>query len=583
MFNTPTLSGLRSRVVGNKTGTRYFLQGKGEIKLSQSDFKAQGGEGSIYVKKSTAYKIYSDPSRTIQPAKIIELSVLTQPNIIRPLEIVLNAKNEPVGYSMRHVDKAYALCQLFPKAFRQRNNLTPELTLRLVRRLQEGVDHIHNNGILIVDLNELNFLVASDFGEIYFIDVDSYQTPSFSATSLMDSVRDRHSRAFSTNSDWFSFAVVSFQLFVGVHPFKGSYPPLQHLSGTQNKLEARMRSNISVLRKEVSVPMSCLSFSLIPPVYLDWYRATFEDGKRLPPPNELRPVVTILPQVRNSLIKGSSFLITEARECDSPIILHDGLVTITQQSIYFEGRSFPKPAADVKVVVTPRQRHLIAVYTDASEVKFWDLTTDREIESTFKGEQVAIAEGNLFIKQAESIFQIDFIELRGRILIGIKQVANVMMRSTQMFNGLAIQSLLGATYASILRASGKCYQIRLPELDGHMIIDAKLEKNVLIVVIASGGNYDKLIYRFAADFNAYDLRRLTDVTITGIEFTVLDTGVVLHLTDENELEIFSASRGSASTRTINDPALDDDVRLFHTGKQALLARDNKLYKMSLRP
>ena len=583
MFNTPTLSGLRSRVVGNKTGTRYFLQGKGEIKLSQSDFKAQGGEGSIYVKKSTAYKIYSDPSRTIQPAKIIELSVLTQPNIIRPLEIVLNAKNEPVGYSMRHVDKAYALCQLFPKAFRQRTNLTPEHTLRLVRRLQEGVDHIHNNGILIVDLNELNFLVASDFGEIYFIDVDSYQTPSFSATSLMDSVRDRHSRVFSTNSDWFSFAVVSFQLFVGVHPFKGSYPPLQHLSGTQNKLEARMRSNISVLRKEVSVPMSCLSFSLIPPVYLDWYRATFEDGKRLPPPNELRPVVTILPQVRNSLIKGSSFLITEARECDSPIILHDGLVTITQQSIYFEGRSFPKPAADVKVVVTPRQRHLIAVYTDASEVKFWDLTTDREIESTFKGEQVAIAEGNLFIKQAESIFQIDFIELRGRILIGIKQVANVMMRSTQMFNGLAIQSLLGATYASILRASGKCYQIRLPELDGHMIIDAKLEKNVLIVVIASGGNYDKLIYRFAADFNAYDLRRLTDVTITGIEFTVLDTGVVLHLTDENELEIFSASRGSASTRTINDPALDDDVRLFHTGKQALLARDNKLYKMSLRP
>jgi len=583
MFNTPTLSGLRSRVVGNKTGTRYFLQGKGEIKLSQSDFKAQGGEGSIYVKKSTAYKIYSDPSRTIQPAKIIELSVLTQPNIIRPLEIVLNAKNEPVGYSMRHVDKAYALCQLFPKAFRQRTNLTPEHTLRLVRRLQEGVDHIHNNGILIVDLNELNFLVASDFGEIYFIDVDSYQTPSFSATSLMDSVRDRHSRAFSTNSDWFSFAVVSFQLFVGIHPFKGSYPPLQHLSGTQNKLEARMRSNISVLRKEVSVPMSCLSFSLIPPVYLDWYRATFEDGKRLPPPNELRPVVTILPQVRNSLIKGSSFLITEARECDSPIILHDGLVTITQQSIYFEGRSFPKPAADVKVVVTPRQRHLIAVYTDASEVKFWDLTTDREIESTFKGEQVAIAEGNLFIKQAESIFQIDFIELRGRILIGIKQVANVMMRSTQMFNGLAIQSLLGATYASILRASGKCYQIRLPELDGHMIIDAKLEKNVLIVVIASGGNYDKLIYRFAADFNAYDLRRLTDVTITGIEFTVLDTGVVLHLTDENELEIFSASRGSASTRTINDPALDDDVRLFHTGKQALLARDNKLYKMSLRP
>jgi len=584
MFNTHTFPGLRSYLTGNKNGTRYFVQGKGEIKLGQSDFKAQGGEGSIYVKSSKAYKIYRNPSRAIQPAKIAELSVLTQPNIIRPIDIVLNEKNEAIGYSMQHVDKAFAMCQLFPKAFRQRHNLTPERTLLLVRRLQQGVAHVHSKGILIVDLNELNFLVATDFGEVFFIDVDSYQTPSFSATSLMESVRDRQAKAFSTNSDWFAFAIVSFQMFVGLHPFKGSYPPLQHLSDTQRKLDARMMGNISVLHQGVSVPMSCLPFSLIPPIYLDWYRATFEEGKRTPPPNEVRPVVTILPQIRNSAIKGSSsFLMTQARECDSPIIWHDGLITITQQSIYFEGRSFPKPAPDVKVVVTPRQRHLIAAYTNASQVKFWDLTTNKEIESTVKGEQVAIADGKLFIKQAESIFQIDFIEMQGRTLIGIKQVANVMMRSTQMFNGLAIQNLLGASYASILEASGKCYQVRLPELDGHMIIDARLEKNVLIAVIASGGNYDKLIYRFSGDFSTYDLRRLSDVTITGIEFTVLDTGVVLHLTEENELEIFSVSRGTASTKTISDPALDGDVRLFHTGKQALLARDKKLYRMNLKP
>ncbi|HEY9502743.1 MAG TPA: hypothetical protein VIR01_14005, partial [Pyrinomonadaceae bacterium] len=59
--------------------------------------------------------------------------------------------------------------------------------------------------------------------------------------------------------------------------------------------------------------------------------------------------------------------------------------------------------------------------------------------------------------------------------------------------------------------------------------------------------------------------------------------VVLHLTDENELEIFSASSRTVSVRTISDPALDGDVRLFHTGKQALLAREDKLYRVSLRP
>jgi len=582
MFNTPTLFGLRPRATVNKNGTRYFLQGKGEIRLSQSDFKAQGGEGSIYVKQSTAYKIYSDPSRSLSPAKIIELSVLTQPNIIRPLEIVLNAKNEPVGYSMRHVDKAYALCQLFPKAFRQRNNLTPELTLRLVRRLQEGVAHIHTKGILIVDLNELNFLVASDFSEIYFIDVDSYQTSSFSATSLMESVRDRHSRTFSTNSDWFSFAIVSFQLFVGLHPFKGTYPPFQHLTDTQSKLDARMQGNISVLHKEVSVPMSCLSFSLLPPVYLDWYRAVFEDGKRFPPPNELHSVIQVQSSSQALPLSGTLLLITEAREYESSLIHHDGLVTITQHSVHFEGQTFLKPAADLKVIVTPRQRHLIAAYTDQSGVRFLDLTTSKLLESAVKGEQVALADGKLFIKQAESIFQLDFIELQNRILIGVKLVANVVLRATQLFEGLAIQSLLGATYASILKSSGKCYQVRLPELDGQKIIDARLEQTILIVVIARGGNYDKLIFRFRPDFTSYDARQLMDITMTSIDFTVLETGVVLHLIDENSLEIFSTSGNATNVRRLSDHALEGDVRLFHVGKQALLARDNKLYRVSLR-
>ena len=134
------------------SGTRYFVPGKGQVRLGHSEFKAQGGEGAVYVKGSNAYKIYFDPSRCIAQAKIDELSVLVQPNIIRPLELLIDGRNRPAGYSMRSIGKAHALCQLFPKAFRQRNNLTPELSLRLARQLQTGVSHIHSRGILIVDL-----------------------------------------------------------------------------------------------------------------------------------------------------------------------------------------------------------------------------------------------------------------------------------------------------------------------------------------------------------------------------------------------------------------------------------------------
>jgi hypothetical protein len=159
----------------------------------------------------------------IAPAKLRELSVLAEPNIIRPEKILLDARKTPVGYSMRYVDRARALCQIFPRAFRVRNNLSSGSIVSLVRRLQDGVRYVHSKGILIVDLNELNFLISDDFTEIYFIDVDSYQTPSFPATALMESVRDRHSHGFSEKTDWFSFAVVSFQMFVGIHPYKGIF------------------------------------------------------------------------------------------------------------------------------------------------------------------------------------------------------------------------------------------------------------------------------------------------------------------------------------------------------------------------
>ncbi|HKQ73512.1 MAG TPA: hypothetical protein VJ810_07295 [Blastocatellia bacterium] len=534
------------------------------------------------MKGSTAYKIYADPTRAIPLAKIDELSALDQPNIIRPLDLIVDGKNTPVGYSMRSVEKAHALCQLFPKAFRQRNNLTPELMLRFVLRLQAGVSHVHDKGILIVDLNELNFLVSADFSELFFVDVDSYQTPSFPATVLMESVRDRHTMTFNHGSDWFSFAVVSFQMFTGIHPFKGTYAPLQHLPDKAKKLDARMLANISVLHPNVSAPSSCLPFSVIPPVYLDWYRAVFEEGKRLPPPDSAHALGIVTTARANESVESGSFVINMIREFDSEIIWHDGVITVTQSSVYFDGKNYPKPPFDVKLVVSPRQRHLIAAFHDGTRLRFRDLTVDKDIASEVEGEDAMLSGGKLYIKRHESIFALDLIELPQSLLLGPRLVANVMIRSTRMFAGVVIQNLLGANYVSIPNADGMCHQVRIPELDDYQIVDARRDRNVLIMVVTAKGRYDKLIFRFSDDFCGYDCRRLDDIVSTGIEFTVLDSCIVIHLTEDGGLEIFPNVRDSAKIRVIRDQALDEDLRLFHTGTQSLIARGSSLYKIRLK-
>ena len=561
--------------------SRYYCQGK-QLQLSKIDFKAQGGEGSIYVKGSTAYKIYSDPRRTLAYAKLQELALLTESNIVRPLHLLFDKHNQPVGYAMRNVGKTHALSQLFPKAFRQRNNLTPEMSFGLVRKLQAGVSHIHSKHILLVDLNELNFLVADDFSELYFIDVDSYQTPSFPATVLMESVRDRHAKIFTEGSDWFSFAVVSFQMFVGIHPFKGSYPQLQQVTDKQHRLDARMRANISVLHKGVTVPGSTLPFAVIPSNYLDWYRAIFEDGKRLPPPNEVRNIIKLSAAIAVPSITSDALLVSEYREFDSQIIWHDAIVTITEHSVYFDGRRFDKPAFDVKLAISPRQRHLIASYIEGPRLRFRDLSNNSEIGDEVEAEGLISSNGQFFLKQHESILAVDLIELQNNLLLGLHLIANVMMSATQIFEGVIIQNLLGAKYASVPGRAGACYQIRLTELDNYQILNARIERNVLIIVGTAGGRYDKFIYRFADDFARYVVRTFVDVTTTDINFTVLDNDIVLDMSDEGKLEIFSRHKGSANVRVLEDPFLQGDVRLFHVGKQAFAASGHKLFKISLK-
>jgi hypothetical protein len=105
---------------------------------------------------------------------------------------------------------------------------------------------------------------------------------------------------------------------------------------------------------------------------------------------------------------------------------------------------------------------------------------------------------------------------------------------------------------------------------------------VLLAVGARAGRYDRLVFRFADDFGSYDSRVTPDVSSTDINFTVLDSGVALQLTDEGALEVFSRRKDAPGVRVFTDPPVGADARLFHTGAQAYFARGPKLYKFTMR-
>jgi serine/threonine protein kinase len=560
-----------------------FIAGKGKVRLGPADFVGQGGEASVYASGDLAFKIYTDPSKMISPAKIRELADLTAPNIVRPQSLLLDRQNQPVGYTMRRVRDAAVLCRLFNRTFRERQGLTPDAMLALVRKLQTGVRHVHDRGILIVDLNEMNFLLdggpgvgRGGAGELLFIDVDSYQTPGFPATAIMDSIRDRHATGFSPETDWFSFGIVSFQMLVGIHPYKGKHPSLTNL-------DARMQGNVSVFNPHVTIPQVCYPFDGIPQALRDWYRAVFEDGKRLAPPTDLRPVLHVAPTPQR-LLGSDRLLIRELRRFPAEIHLPvpaQGTPTAVTAAGLSVGDTLHPVDGGARIGFTARMGAMMAAWLTDGKVTLYDVADRRTLPDEIEGEALTAYDGRIYVKNGTTLYEIGFLELPSGIRAAAKPIGNVMAHATQLYDGVAVQSVLGACYVSVFPRPGRCHTVPIPELDGHRIVDARFENGVLMLVGIRDGRYDRLILRFDDHYRTYDVRAATDIAYAGLNFTVLDNGVCVHVNENEELELFTNRPGSQGMKVIVDPAVQG-MRLFRDGTQVLACKGDTLYAVSLR-
>lgn len=555
----------------------YLNQKK--IGLTQRDFKGQGGEGAVYVRQGVAYKVYANPAKALPLGKLRELGTLTDPAIIKPEEALLDAAGAMVGYTMRAVGEAEPLCLTFNKAYRDRHNLTPDRQLELVRRLQKLVQHIHEKGILIVDLNEMNFLVADDQSVVYAIDVDSYQTATYPATALMDTVRDRHNQAFSEGTDWFSFAVISFQMFVGIHPYRGKHATLK-------TLDQRMLANISALNPDVAIPAVCQPIAAIPTVYRDWYEAVLERGQRIPPPDgpvasfTLAPTVQATPTVHNGSLE-----MRLVGTFDGTILTAVGDFVLTTTAVFHGTRRLvdvPRGVA-AQLVVTPSGTPLLA-WREQGMLRLCDARRGTDVPAGTRADALMTTEGRLYLRQGGQLLEVDIVETPNRVFAQPRTIGSVLEQATSLFPGVAFQDLLGAKYASLLPESGVCHQVRMPDLDRYRVLDAVFQGGVLLVVAERSGRFDRFVFRFTRDYRSFDCRREDDVETLDANLVTLGSGVALHLTEgagDPMLTLFSTKSGDVARKEVHDSALTGDCRLLKNGVQARVARGDTLYDIRM--
>ncbi|MDP3653133.1 MAG: hypothetical protein Q8R67_15760 [Rhodoferax sp.] len=295
---------------------RVFLPGKGEVALTQTDYLATGGEGVVYAKGSYVYKLYLDPAgaraRGIED-KLKLLQAIRHPHIVAPTDVLLNPQHEVVGFYMPQAS-GVPLVKTFTNAWRDPNNFGIRESLALVENMRLAVVEAHQAGAVLVDANEMNYLADGTAPRL--LDVDSWQIGAFKASAIMPSIRDVHSADFTPLTDWFSWAVVSFQVLAGIHPYKGVHPDFK-----RGDLQARMLANASVFDPRVSVNAGVRDYATcLPGALLDWYRDVFQHGLRSAPPGvHAARVVALSPTSKRAMRTATS-------QTTHQTVIHDVLV-----------------------------------------------------------------------------------------------------------------------------------------------------------------------------------------------------------------------------------------------------------------
>lgn len=545
----------------------------GKVRLTDKHYIGAGGEAAIYKHSNLAIKIYHEKRKAIPAEKIHELSKIQAANVCKPLNVVYDKHSDVIGYSMNMLNDSSPLCKLFTKTYRAANNISNSDIVDLVKHMQSTIRDIHSSECLIVDLNEMNLLVGNSNKVPYFIDVDSYQTKSYKATAIMDSIRDpkvQHNN-WTCGSDWFSFAILAFQLYIGIHPYKGKHPHYK-----PNEWMQRMKDGISVFDKNVSLPMICNDLNVIPKRHLDWMKDVFVKNQRSIPP-DLDTIIPVQPPTAVKCIKSTSNMtLTDIFICEEKIKRAYSFFGIkwyiSQNFIWKEGKK-------IRLIDNKARTYLCAPVDNISPIvcsykdRLMKFETMSGIE-IFKTEAKSVFESQngMCSMLGGNLYRYSIRQLNGKDIVTSQPIAMVSDLSSKRMPNLVYQDLLGKAWLTIPTSTG-VINTHIKELDGRSILDARFNKGICIVMTEKKGQYDKFVLIFKDTSMEYSIRKIENVNYESINFIVLDNGLCIHVKEDDTIELF---RDNATIKEISGTPLNSDMPLFSFGNQVFFLNEKCL-------
>jgi hypothetical protein len=552
-----------------------YIDGKKTI-LDDADYLSAGGEATVWLKDGLVIKLWDKlPSGDF--ARKLELlrPLGADPAVVAPRGLALDAKGALAGYAMAPVTGGIALAQLFTSAWQTRHGVTAADVSALVKQMIATIRFVHGHGVLIVDGNEFNYLVTAQ-RRVHFIDVDSWQVPGFPATAILPAIRDWSSPGFSEDSDWFSFGVIATQLYLGIHPFKGTWQPDPALKD----LRERQLRRLSVFNAEVSLPQAARPAALIPANFRDWLLGLFETGRRGPPPE---PELAVLAVAGAALPAAGALRLEQLLDAGAPIrgLWLAGLSrwTLTDTGLRRDQGAVLSCPGFAGLTEGPSGIWLASCSGDAATLVQagggghldWQLADSQRL---------LVLAGRLFILDQRHLAELDTVNLGGAWRLVERQRWPIAGLSAIAGEGMLAVDCLGAAFLYVPGAAGSCAILRARELDGHQVLAARAEGRVAMAISWRGGQCWRSQWHLSADRSAFAWMAQEALDEPAdLQFAVVKDSIVVEYLPDDSLRLRPV--GGGAERLVANAGLAGLTRLAADQAGVLTVIGDKLFRASL--
>jgi hypothetical protein len=555
--------------------------------LSPSDHVASGGEGHVYRKGGTAFKLWDDPVRAVagdMPERVRRLSAFRHPFVVFPDGLLRDRSGSFVGVSMPWVSKGWPTPPAFTDSWRAANGFDDAAAAAFASRMRSVVGDVHGMDLIMGDANESNVLGVGvgSASEPRWIDVDSWIPSGFSGDKLMETVRDPISPPFTKAADWFAWAIVTFQLLIGIHPFRGTHPDF-----ARGDLAGRMAAGVSVFDRRVRLPAAVRPLSCVRSELLGWYEAVFGKGERSAPPDPVvrhRTRVVVAPLASAPRLSGVEMTLAWRRTIGaSRVVAPDALLSASGELLSLpDGRSIAMTTAIGGAFSRLPDGTIFGVEEVDGRLRFGAVRAAPGAIMKMEDAGLAAcgvwsAENRTFALTPEGILEIRPTETRS----GWAAVPGKRWRlgpdASFFGDGAAWWNVLGAAHLVVPFGASSVSIVRVRELDGLRPVSIIGFGGVVVLsALSASGSYERISGRLSLDGARFELAERVLCSTGELACAISSGGVIVRKASDGALDAFAPATGARRRVPLSPDAFE---RLICGPSGTFCFRGDELFRL----